>query len=173
MAIPAIPINIPIRITRPSLPINPKEIVRTPSPGMKLESGIGSRIKEEKSRIKKPITLSAKLDVMNKKRDLKNLSTFLIYGEERWASMARTDLLTDKFSNFFGNFGEEYPATICDANSTSGMAMMLGNGGGRGMMMPKAKIIMTRPNPIESIASTKSRTSTRSACDFLITSSIN
>jgi hypothetical protein len=74
-------------------------------------------------------------------------------------------------ANLLGNFGAEYPAIICTANSTKGIEMMLGNGGGSGIIKPKAKIIIAKPKPTECMASTKSLTRTLSREDEFTTSS--
>jgi len=49
---------------------------------------------------------------------------------------------------------------------------MLGNGGGVGIIIPKAKIIMTRPNPTESIELITSLIDTLSAEELLTISSM-
>ncbi len=139
---------------------------------MKLDSGIGKRTKEENNKTKKPIILSARVVVMKSSRGRKMRSTLRIYGEDLFTRVASTDLFTVSLENFFGNFGALYPADICKAKTTSGIEMMLGNGGGVGMMMPKAKIIITSPNPTESMACTRSRIGMRSAEELLTTSSM-
>jgi len=65
---PKMPTVIPSSTTKPSLPKSPKEVIKMPSPGMKLESGIGSKMNEEKSREKNPIKRSAVLVVMKARR---------------------------------------------------------------------------------------------------------
>ena len=69
---------IPQITTRPSFPKSPKEIIKIPKPGMKLESGIGMTMKEEKSSVKNPIIFSALCVVMKDKRGRKILSTLRI-----------------------------------------------------------------------------------------------
>ncbi len=59
IAIPIIPTNIPTIITNPSFPSRPKEIIKTPRPGIKFESGKGNKTKKEKSSVKIPIIRSA------------------------------------------------------------------------------------------------------------------
>jgi hypothetical protein len=49
---------------------------------------------------------------------------------------------------------------------------MLGKGGGVGIMIPKAKIIITKPKPTPSIALITSLIATRSEDELLTTSSI-
>ena len=49
---------------------------------------------------------------------------------------------------------------------------MLGKGGGVGIIIAKAKIIITKPKPTESIALMTSLMATRSADELLTTSSI-
>ena len=66
---PTRPTMIPQITTRPSFPKSPKEIIKIPKPGMKLESGIGMTMKEEKSKVKNPIIFSALCVVMKDKRD--------------------------------------------------------------------------------------------------------
>ena len=50
--------------------------------------------------------------------------------------------------------------------------MMLGKGGGVGMIIAKAKIIITKPKPTASMALMTSLMATRSADELLTTSSI-
>lgn len=78
IAIPVSPTAIPKITTKPSFPKSPKEIIKIPKPGIKFESGIGRRIKEEKSKVKNPTILSARCVVMKDKRGLKILSTLPI-----------------------------------------------------------------------------------------------
>lgn len=75
---PTIPTIIPIITNKPSFPSNPKEIINTPSPGIKLESGIGIKTKAEKTKEKNPIILSIKGEIINNKRGLRILSTLRI-----------------------------------------------------------------------------------------------
>jgi hypothetical protein len=48
---PVKPIIIPQITTKPSFPSKPKEIIKIPKPGIKLESGIGKTMKEEKIKV--------------------------------------------------------------------------------------------------------------------------
>ena len=162
MIIPTTPINIPQITAKPSFCKRPKEIIKIPRPGIKLESGIGITINEEKIIVKNPIILSALWVVIKKRRGFRIISTLRMKGEDFLTKVATTDLFTDKLENLFGNFGEEYPSIIWQEKITKGRAMMLGNGGGSGIIIPKAKIIIASPNPIACIASTKSRIGMRS-----------
>jgi len=53
---------------------------------------------------------------------------------------------------FLGNFGAFNPITIWKENITKGTEIKLGNGGGRGINIGKAKTIKTKPKPPEFIA---------------------
>lgn len=143
-----------------------------PIPGMKLENGIGIAIKAAKTSVKNPITLSAFGEIIKDHLGRKTPSILRMYGADLRTSIATTDLLTERLANIFGNFGAEYPRIICIENINKGKAIMLGKGGGNGMIIPKEKIIIARPKPIDSIASTKSRTKRRSDEVRFTTSSI-
>jgi hypothetical protein len=52
------------------------------------------------------------------------------------------------------------------------MEIMLGNGGGVGMIMPREKTIITKPKPTESMALIRSFIGTRSDEELLTTSSM-
>jgi hypothetical protein len=162
---------IPAIITKPSFPIKPKEIINTPSPGMKLERGIGIKTKLEKISAKNPTIFCACGVIIKERRGRMTRSALRIHGADFCTNIARTDLFTDKLENFFGNFGAENPRNICDENKTSGIEIMLGKGGGVGMIRAKEKIIMIKPKPIDSIALTISRMGTRSEDELLTTSS--
>ncbi len=72
--IPINPIMIPQINATPSLLNKPSDITNIPTPGIKFERGIGSRIKEENIKIKRPITLSPLLQNMNSRRGLRIFS---------------------------------------------------------------------------------------------------
>ena len=75
MTTPLVPTAIPNSTIKPSFPSNPKEMIKIPSPGMKLESGIGKRMKKEKMNAKMPIILSAIGEIMKSRRGLRIFST--------------------------------------------------------------------------------------------------
>ena len=78
MMIPPRPIKMPQITTKPSFPSNPKEITKIPKPGIKLESGTGIKMNEEKIKIKIPTIFSAIGEIIKDKRGLKNLSILRI-----------------------------------------------------------------------------------------------
>lgn len=53
------PTKVPIITNRPSFPNKPNDIIKTPSPGTKFESGTGKNTNDENINVKKPIILSA------------------------------------------------------------------------------------------------------------------
>lgn len=72
--IPINPIMIPQINATPSLLNKPSDIINIPTPGIKFERGIGSKIKEENIKIKRPITLSPLGQNMNSRRGLRIFS---------------------------------------------------------------------------------------------------
>ncbi len=73
-AIPMIPINIPRITARPSFFRMPSEMIRMPTPGIKLDRGIGSNIRTAKAKEKPPIILSPSGVKQKSSRGSKNLS---------------------------------------------------------------------------------------------------
>lgn len=64
--VPITPTIKPQIITKPSFPSNPNEIINIPSPGIKLEKGIGIITNNENIKIKNPTILSKNCEVINK-----------------------------------------------------------------------------------------------------------
>ncbi len=103
---PMIPVTMPHITNNPSLPIKPKEIIKIPNPGIKFESGIGSKTKDENRKIKKPITFSKNREKTKERRGRNIASALRINGDIFCSNIASVDLLTVRLENLFGNFGE-------------------------------------------------------------------
>ena len=110
--IPKKPTKMPKIITNPSLPSNPKEIIKIPNPGIKFDKGMGIITNPAKIKINAPIILSATFPIINNSLGRRIFSILVICGEALLTIVARIDLLIVVFENLFGNFGAGRPIII-------------------------------------------------------------